>query len=224
MNIDQLVLRRIEQWENQRKVAEAAGQIGQKPTITISRSYGARGRAIGEIVATRLGLSFYDKEIVEQIADRAHVRQRVVESLDDRLRTRIGNWVGEQFDSGHFSYSDYLDNLSRVLLTIATQESSVIVGRGANFVLAPARTLRIRADAPLDTRAQRIARAHNLAERDARALILRTDAERQAFVRRHFDQDVCLADHYDLVINTAVFAEDAAADLIIEAFGRRFPK
>jgi hypothetical protein len=223
MNIDHLVLRRIEQWEQQHKMAEAAGQIRQKPTITISRSFGGRGRAIGELVAKELGLNLYDREIVEQIAERAQVRQKVVESLDDRLVNRIGNWVGEQFETGYFTYSQYLDHLSRVLLTVAAQESAVIVGRGANFILLPDRTLRVRADAPFDMRVARIAASHQLSERDARAKVLQKDAERLAFGRRHFAKDLSLAEHYDLVLNSAVFSEPDCARLVIDAFRRRFP-
>lgn len=222
MNIDQLVLRRVMHWEKHKQRAEQAGQLGQHPAITISRDYGARGRAIGEQVAQRLGLNMYDKEIVEQIAERAQVRAQIVESVDDRLRARIANWVGEQFDNGYFTYSDYLRNLSCVLLTIAEQEPAVIVGRGANFILLPQRTLRVRAHAPLAVRVKRIAALRELSEKKARAKVLRVDAERIAFGRRHFDCDLSLAEHYDLTLNTASLDEALCVHLVVEAYERRF--
>ena len=222
MHAEQLVLRRVMQWEAQAKQRSHLGGVAQQPVIAISRSCGARGREIGQRVAQRLGLNLYDRELVEQIAEHAHVRQKVVESLDDRLRDRISNWVGEQFESCYFSYSDYLRNLSSIVLTIAEQERAVIVGRGANFMLRPERTLRVRVHAPLELRVERLVAERGLSEREARAEVLRVDAERAAFVRRHFAQDVAASEHYDLLLNTAALDEDLCADLVAEAFRRRF--
>lgn len=222
MHVEQLVLRRVMQWEEQAKRAPHPGASAQQPVITISRSCAARGLEVGRRVAQRLGLNLYDRELVEQIAEHAQVREKVVESLDDRLRDRISNWVGEQFERHHFSYSDYLRNLSRVVLTIAEQERAVIVGRGAHFMLRPERTLRVRLDAPLERRIEHLIATRGMSEREARAEVLRVDAERAAFVRRHFAANVADSDHYDLLLNTAALDEDLCADLVAEAFRRRF--
>ncbi|MBK8480605.1 MAG: cytidylate kinase-like family protein [Proteobacteria bacterium] len=222
MHVEQLVLRRVMQWEEQAKREPHLGAVAQQPVITISRSCAARGREVGQRVAQRLGLNLYDRELVEQIAEHAQVREKVVESLDDRLRDRISNWVGEQFERCHFSYSDYLRNLSRVVLTIAEQERAVIVGRGAHFMLRPERTLRVRLDAPLERRIEHLIAERGMSEREARAEVLRVDADRAAFVRRHFAQDVADSNHYDLLLNTAALEEDLCADLVAEAFRRRF--
>ncbi|MBK6846738.1 MAG: cytidylate kinase-like family protein [Proteobacteria bacterium] len=222
MHVEQLVLRRVMQWEEQAKRTPRLGGVAQQPVITISRNCGAHGHEVGQRVAQRLGLNLYDRELVEQIAEHAQVREKVVESLDDRLRDRISNWVGEQFESCYFSYSDYLRNLSRVVLTIAEQERAVIVGRGAHLMLQPERTLRVRIQAPLELRIERLVTERGLSEREARAEVLRVDAERAAFVRRHFAQDVALSDHYDLLLNTAALDDDLCADLVAEAFRRRF--
>jgi len=220
--IDHLVQRRIGEWEAQKRIAAKAGVVGQQPAVAISRTHGARGRAIGHMVAERLGVNAYDKQIVEQIAESAQVRQQLVESVDDTMRDRIGNWVGEQFDTGYFTYSDYLKHLTQVLLTVTRQESAVIVGRGAQYVLDPRRTLRVRVDAPLGLRIERVAEAHGLPPKEARAEVMRVDAQRAAFCSLHFGRDSADADDYDLVLNSGAVPVELCAEVIERIYRSRF--
>ncbi len=91
---------------------------------------------------------------------------------------------------GVFAPSDYLRNLSKVVLTLGRHGKGVIVGRGAHFLLDPQATLRVRVIAPLETRVARIAARDGLSEDEARAKILRIDGERIAFNKQHYGADI----------------------------------
>ena len=140
------------------------------------------------------------------------MRQQVVESLDERVQDSISAWVSGLIKRGVFAPSDYLRNLSKVVLTLGRHGKGVIVGRGAHFILEPQATLRVRVIAPLATRVARIAARDGLSGTTAKATILRIDAERIAFNKQHYGADIYGPVNYDLVVNAGTLGIEGAAD------------
>ena len=79
------------------------------------------------------------------------------EQLDEKTRNLMFEWVVQQFGNESFTNTEYLRHLSHVVRTLAKFGKGVLVGRGAQFILSAASTLRIRTIAPLDKRIDRIA-------------------------------------------------------------------
>jgi hypothetical protein len=221
-SVDQLVNQKILLWQEERRIAARKRPEGQDPMICVSREYGARGAAVGRMVAEQLGFQFYAQELIQEIAEVARVRQQVVASLDERLQDSISEWVTGLMKRDGFSPSDYLRNLSRVVLTLARHGKGVVVGRGAHFILERKSTLRVRIIAPLETRVARIAERDGMAPGEARATIRRIDAERVAFNRRHYGADLADPANYDLVLNTGTLGLEGATNQIVGAFESRF--
>jgi len=223
-SIDHFVDQQILLWQEERRIRERKGVEGnvQRPTICISRQYGARGAAMGRLVADRLGFRFYSDELIHDIAAAAHVRQQVVESLDERVQDGIAEWVAGLIKRGVFAPSDYLRNLSKVVLTLGRHGKGVIIGRGAHFLLDGATTLRVRVIAPLDVRVARVAARDGLSEAEARAKVTRIDDERVAFNRQHYNADIRDPDHYDLLVNAGTLGVEGAAAQTVAAFQFRF--
>jgi hypothetical protein len=224
-NVDHFVNRQILLWQEERKIAERKGIEGksvQQPMVCVSREYGARGAEMGRMVAEQLGFRFYSQELIHDVAQEAHVREQLVESLDERVQDSISVWVSGLIKRGVFASSDYLRNLSRVVLTLGRHGKGVIVGRGAHFLLDPQTTLRVRVMAPLETRVARIAARDELGEDEGRAKILRIDEERIAFNKQHYGADIADPSNYDLVVNAGTLGMEAAADLTVRAFRSRF--
>jgi cytidylate kinase len=224
-SIDQFVNQQILRWQEQRRIAARKPLEGadlQQPTICISREYGARGAAMGRLIAARLGFRYYAQELIHDIAEAAHVRKQVVESLDERVQDGISEWVAGLIKRGVFAPSDYLRNLSKVVLTLANHGNGVIIGRGAHFILDRRTTLRVRVIAPLETRIARIAERDGLSDDKAKATILRIDAERVAFNKQHYGADLADPENYDLVVNAGTLGLEGAADVTVAAFRSRF--
>jgi cytidylate kinase len=177
---------------------------------------------MGRMVADRLGFRFYSDELIHDIAEAAHVRQQVVESLDERVQDGIAEWVAGLIKRGVFAPSDYLRNLSKVVLTLGRHGKGVIVGRGAHFLLDGSTTLRVRVIAPLEARVARIAQRDDLSEADARAKVTRIDDERIAFNRQHYNADIRDPNNYDLVVNAGTLGVEGAAAQTVAAFQFRF--
>jgi cytidylate kinase len=221
-SIDHFVNQQILRWQEERRIAERKGLVSQHPTVCISREYGARGAEMGRLVAERLGFRYYSQELVHDIAEAAHVRQQMVESLDERVQDGISEWVSGLIKRGVFAPTDYLRNLSKVVLTLGRHGQGVIIGRGAHFILDAATTLRVRVVAPLAMRVARVSKRDELSEDDARAKVVRIDGERVAFNRRHYNADIADPSHYDLVVNAGTLGVDGAADQTLAAFRKRF--
>lgn len=226
-NTEELVERQLRLWKEQsflerQFVALPGSERG--PVIAVSREHGALGARIARQVAQRLDFAYYDREIIEQIASTARVREAVVESVDARVRNRIGDWVAGVFGGERMSGSTYVRHLSSVLMSIAYHGGAVIVGRGACFLLDPASTLRVRAYAPLEVRVARVAESHHLTVEEARADVVQTDASRVRFGRRYFDRDVNDAGAYDLMVDTGRIPAEVCAQMVEMAFLGRFSR
>jgi cytidylate kinase len=224
IGIPHLVERQIRFWEAEQRAIQVQKEQkepgAQKalpgPYLTISRDFGTGGISVAEKVAERLGWTVYDREIVEYMAGEAHVRERVIQSFDERLRDQIEHWVLSLIDQEAFGHDYYLRYLLQVLMAIAQHGQAVIVGRGANFVLPSACGLRVKMMAPLEQRVPVVAQRENLEIAAARKLIIRTDNQRAAFIRYHFHRDTNDPLGYDLLINTDVLSDEAVVGIILE--------
>ena len=209
------------QWEHRRRTSQQAVPH-QQPVITVSSEYGSQGQQIAHAVAQKLSFDLFDRELLDRVVASANASRRLVESLDNRVRDWITEFITGQFDAQQFTSGDYLRHLSRVILAIGHHGRSVLIGRGSQFILDPRYTLRVRTIAPLPVRIAYVAKTENLTEKEARAEILRRTADRAAFCRLHFDRDVANAEHYDVTINTAALSIEVNAEIVVHAYQARF--
>ena len=138
--IEQLVNQQVLRWTEEQRLASRPPPPRAdtpRPVICISRQFGAQAGELAADVAARFNFSVCDQDLVEQVARQAHVRRRVVESLDERVQTGIQQWVDELIELNRFRPSDYLRNLSEVVLAMGRHGRSVIIGRGAHVILDP---------------------------------------------------------------------------------------
>lgn len=225
-SIESLVDQQIRRWQEERRIVDRQTVVEtsvQKPMITISRQFASRGAEIGSLVAEELGFHFYSQELIHRVAAEAQVRTSIVASLDERAQSGIAHWISSMIQSGRFASSDYLRNLSRVVMTLGRHGQGVIMGRGGQFILEKRLTLRVRVIAPLESRAERVRQRENLTADQAKTRCVSVDADREAFHRQHFGEDITDPAHYDLVLNTGVLPVRSCVELVAAAFQTRFP-
>ncbi len=112
------------------------GKLSYGPYLLISREKGAGGSAVAQLAGKRLGWQVFDKELVDAIAQKAHVRRELIESVDERDRTTIQDAIGELLHPQPMGTARYLAYLHEILLTLGHQGDVVIVGRGAQVRFA----------------------------------------------------------------------------------------
>jgi len=192
------------------------------PLITIEREFGARGEALGRILAEATGFTFWDGELVHAVAEESGANETVLRSLDEHRRSAIEESIqGALFGGQHMS-SEYLRRLMKLIHTIGAHGSSVVVGRGAQYVLPAEAALRLRVVSPLEERVRGYAQRQGIDESRARAQVERSDDERLRFARQFFSRNSAVTADYDLVVNTGTFALEQAAGIVLEAYGAKF--
>ena len=179
---------------------------GKHVVITIGRQYGSGGAEIGKQLAEKLGISFYDKNILRINADESGIKESYFHLADEkagsRLLYRIVQGLRPEKASPSFG-SDLTsaDNLfrfqSEVIKKLAEAESCVIIGRCADYILEGTDDLvRIHLNADLESRKERI-KERNPEETDVLRAIRKVDRERNDYYRYWANSE-----NYDLVINT----------------------
>jgi cytidylate kinase len=209
--VEQLVEDQAHRWEQRRDQRHERPLL---PVIAISRQHGAGGSELARRLAEELQLDLLDREIIQQIAENAHLSERVVQTLDERDRKLLTDWLLAFGSPGYLSPVGYRDHLTRVVGTIARHGGAVILGRGAHLILGPHQALRVLVVAPLEARVAAVMRREGLSERDARRRIAEVEAERAAFLKRHFRADFADLASFDLAVNTADLGLDAAVSAI----------
>jgi cytidylate kinase len=197
------------------------GNLSYGPYLLISREKGAGGSAVGQLAGKRLGWQVFDKEIVDAIAQKAHVRRELIESLDERDRATLQDVVARLLSPQPIETAGYLAHLREVLLTLGHQGNVVIVGRGAEYILPSQFGLRVRMVAPVEVRVRRIASEGDLSLKAARVEIERSDRERTTAARRQFGQDPRDPLNHDVTINTAELTIEAATEVVLAAVQRK---
>ena len=102
--------------------------------ITISREYGSGGRYIGELLAKRLGIKFYDKEFITTVAKETGLTEEYVKNNEQRRN--ILDTLNNGYYFGLTNSGELFIKESELIKRIANKESCVIIGRCADFILS----------------------------------------------------------------------------------------
>ncbi len=218
-SIEQIVDDQVKKWGFDRKTRA----VGAQPitTVTVSRDPGSGGKLIAKGIAESLGFDLFHQEVIHDMAQSAKVSRRVMESLDERGLSMLEDWVAASIHDHHLWPDVYLQHLLKVIGTIGRHGKAVLVGRGANFVLPPETTFRLRVIAPRDFRAQKVAEAFDMPLKDAKRRILKTESDRRAFIRKYFHKEIEDPINYDLVINTGTIHLDEAIEGVCHIINRK---
>lgn len=222
-SLDALVEHQVRKWSTERKRVPTLVGTGRRwPVVTISREYGARGAAIGRLLAERLEFDFWDKKLVQAIADDAGASQRVIETLDEQRKNAFGDILASFVQGRGLSAGDYFLRLGRVVQVIADHGAAVVVGRGANYLVLPEQALRLRVVAPFETRVRGLMERGGLDEKTARAELRLVENERALFIKQAYNKDVTSPTDYDLTINTGTLPVEVAVEVAVAAYKARF--
>jgi len=191
-------------------------EVGFRPLITVSRQPGSKGRFLARKLAEELGLDFYAGKLIQKVAQNANLRERVVKNLDEQapsLLHEILAMFDERFDITSDVFFKYLVEM---ISAVGRVGNAVILGRGANFILASQATLRIYIIEPLEQRIKNVMLSYGISENEARAAISKTAKERAEFIKYYFNEDINDYENYDLIINTGRLSVDQGIAMIRE--------
>lgn len=211
----------------------------ERYVITIGRSFGSGGRELGKLIASKLGISFYDKMLLVKAAVKAGLRPEFMAHNDEKPPTFFGGatpfglgfytgggvsgWMsdpcGSNADRIYQAQSDFIHEL-------AASEPCVIVGRSADYILRDiSNVVNIFVHAPIEACVERIMkRTEGLNAAQARALAEKTNKLRSNFYNFYTDRRWGHASTYDLCLDSSKLDMDQLADIVIDYARRRFEK
>jgi len=196
---------------------------------TIGREFGSMGLLVGQKLAERLGIKYYDKELLQQAAKDSGFCEEIFENHDEKASSSfLYSLVMDTYSAGATGYAatPFLDMPlnHKVFLAqfdtikkIAEQESCVIVGRCADYALAnnpDVINVFVRAD--LEDRIKIISKRLDMTENKAKDLILKNDKQRASYYNYYTSKKWGDTASYDLCINTSKISVDNAVDLILD--------
>ena len=180
----------------------------QGKIITISREHGAGGHEIGQALAKRLHVPFYDKEIALLSAQNSGLSSAYIEGIEDQTSLLYSLYLGAEVNQTAIKAQ------RQVLEDIAAHGACVIVGRAADYVLADYQPIKVFVRAPLDYKVQRIMQNYGDNAQKAKEHIKQSDQRRAQFYQAVTGQKWSDAANYHLVLDSSI-GIDQVVDTIV---------
>lgn len=194
----------------------------EKKIITISREFGSGGRTIGHMVAEKLGIPFYDKELVDHVAMESGFAPKFIEENSEHApgKTMFSYAFAHHGAPGvmnGLSVADFLWNVQcSVILQLAEKGPCVIVGRNADYILKDRKDcLHTFIHANKDFRADRIVRLYGESEKSPAARLDEKDKRRKANYQHYTGRTWGKAQNYDISLDSSVLGIEECADIIV---------
>lgn len=193
--------------------------------ITIGRSFGSGGGYIGQAVGKKLGIPFYDNELISKVAEENGYSKNLFADGEERRSLFSMSSFFSTSRLGVIDGSYVNDNVmfkiqSDVIRSIAQKGDAVIIGRCADYILRDMKCLSVFVCAPEEFRIQRLMREEGLSEDEAERLMRRKDRTRETYYNYYTFGNWGQADNYNLCVDSSVLGIEGTADYIID-FGRR---
>lgn len=179
---------------------------GKKIVITISREYGSGGHYVGELLAKRMGINFYDKNLINLISKKSGLSKEYVEANNQKLAS--------------FKYIDNNDDRifiaeEKVIKDLAMKESCVIVGRCADYILKDNKdTIKVFLYSSSQDKVKRAVKYYNLEEDKALKEINKRNSERAKHYKYYTNRDWYDFANYDIALNVDYLGVEKTAELL----------
>ena len=194
-----------------------------KSIITISREFGSGGHSIGEAVAKKLGYRFFDRELVNQVAERSGFSPEFIEESGEYASAKnsllFAIATANQYTMNGISMLDklYIEQ-TKIIEEIAQEGNCVIVGRCSDYILREYEDcLHVFIHADMKSRAKRIVERFGEQERSAEKRLSEKDQKRKVYYKNYTGRSWGQAQNYDLCLNSGVLGSERCVELIAAA-------
>ena len=195
--------------------------------ITIERQYGSGGSIIGKLVAKKLGIKYYNREILEMTAQKCGVDPENLEHAEENVPTSflyslmMASNPSRSFEDS-LPLSDKLFIIeSNIIQDLAKQEDGfVLVGRCGNYILESYGCFGVYIYADKQKRMERAIKEYGIDPKKAESLLKKADKRREVFYNTNSDRLWQDKDQYALCLNSLELGDELCADIIVEAYKR----
>lgn len=190
----------------------------KKNIITISRQFGSGGRFIGEEVAKQLGIAYYDKNIIEKIAEESGLAPEYIEKNGELSPGKgLFAYAFSGRDLTGKSVEDELYEVQRkIILELADKEPCVIIGRNADYILRDRDdVVNVFIHGAQPEKLKRICELYQVSEKEAVKMMKEVDKRRMANYNFYTDQKWGEASNYSLCLNSSQLGYEMCEKIIM---------
>lgn len=194
-----------------------------KSIITISREFGSGGKAIGKMVAERLGYKFYDAEIIDKVVKSSGLAKEIVEKYDEYATHKNSLLYNIAINAaGNYNGLSIANQVQiaqmGVIKQIAEEGNCVIIGRGADYILREREDclhVFVRADIPF--KAKRVLDIYGETDQRIESRLDDMDVRRRVFYRSFAMREWGVIENYNMMLDSSALGLDKCAALICAA-------
>lgn len=191
--------------------------------IVIGREFGSGGRRIGRMVADRLSIPYYDKELLAEAAGTLGFAPEIFNQTDEKRPSPFRSvlqgvyGIADNFHTTSMSGERLYGEQSKAIRELCRRGPCVIVGRTADYVMRDDPELvSVFLHAPLDWRAEKIVRrGDSMVLEKAKTLANKMDNERENYYNYYTDGGWGKANNYHLSIDASRLPASDVADMIV---------
>lgn len=212
------------------KLGKSAGGHGMEHfVVTITRQFGSLGRPIARKMSEILGIEYYDRDIVDQAAQKLKLPISVVDQEEEKAVKQAVNPFSRMvfpLGKGTSNTQDQIfDTQKNIIQFLSEKDDCIIVGRCSDFILSDVKnSLHIYIYASYDARLEHCIKDLGLEEEEARRMIKSVDEARNSY---HMQYAGYLPDdkrYKDILIDSSLFGVEGTAEFLAEAVKRKFYK
>lgn len=197
----------------------------KKSILTIERQYGSGGSVIGKLAAEKLGLTYYNRQILEMASERCGIAPEYLESAEESVPTSFlyslllsANPARSLEDNLPLSDKVFLME-SRIINEIAEKENSfVLVGRCGSYILEDKGCFSVYIYAPPEARIKRAVEDYHIPQNKAENMMKKADKRRETFYNVNTGRLWQDKDSYSLCLNSAELGDELCAEMIVKAY------
>ena len=190
----------------------------QYPMITISRQYGTDGHQIAKFLAEKLGIPFYDKDLITIASQETRFAEKAFDEAERTATTSLGYILSNRSNRSLYGMplNDQMFMVqSGIIRTIADKGPAVIVGRCADYVLSGYKpTIDIFLQASTESRTKTVMERENVSKKEAQMRIARLDKSRATYYNYYTDRKWSDLNNYDIALNVSHITAEEAAGLL----------
>lgn len=190
-------------------------KLTKKFVITVSREYGSGGRYVGRLIADKLGIKFYDKDLIIRLAKETGLTEEYIEKNEER-RDALSILDNGLYEGLTNSDQIFLKE-SELIKKIANEDSCVIIGRCADFILKDKKNvLKVFISGSMKDKIKRATKIYGIDEKDAQKEINRINKLRASHYKYYTGNEWLDASNYDICINSDLYGVEKTADIICD--------
>ncbi|MGB4659471.1 MAG: cytidylate kinase-like family protein [Mobilitalea sp.] len=203
-----------------------------KYVITIQRGYGSGGRTIGKMLSEKLGIPYYDRDLLRLASDDSGINQDLFAKADEKLKKSLLFKIASSVYKGELippESDDFTSNVNlfnyqaKIIKELAAAESCIIIGRCGDFVLKDNDNLvRLFVHAPHEDCIRNLYEVEGLDEKEAEKRIASIDKYRADYYKYYTGRDWDDARNYDLCLNSAHLGFDTCVEIVESYLNIRF--